>query len=387
MTKPKILDATWPYFQKFLIYHGLKITPTSNNPDMWGGDQQKVKGFTDYNFLLDINSCLSSKPGGLVRDTTNSIKFPFLTEPGMLWRVPTTNPDLETCFKSRVKQIEQNYQTVNLMWSGGIDSTSMVVAWLLFAEDSTKIRVLYTIDSIKENTGFFLHLQTVNRIELLEIGGSVFYNNNLDGVEIHGGGGDDITASIDESFFKTHGWWGLNTPWKDFFWKKIPDQKFIDFCEKWFSESGREVSTLLHARWWMYLNKMKPSTNRAWIVTKDSSTAISFFSDPMFVTHFYHRIDSLISFTSWNTYKQSIKDFIHNYHPDENYRINKRKENSSGYVIVRHKSTILHSKEYICIMADGELVRTDNLPFLSAREYRKKYGNQLDYLFGQPDEI
>jgi hypothetical protein len=383
MTTPKILSATWPYFQKVLTYHGLDISPMSDKPCTWGGDQQKVKGFTDYNFILDLNLCLSESPRGLVRDITGSIKFPFLTEPGLLWTIPTSNPNLEFCFKNRVKEIEKNYQTVNLMWSGGIDSTSMVVAWLQYASCHTHIRVLYSIDSIKENANFFLHLQTVKHIELIEIGGRTFYNNNLNGIEIHGASGDYITASVDESFFKNYGWYTLQLPWKEFFWKKNPDQNFIDFCDRWFALSGREIFTVLEARWWLYLNKMGPSNALANIVTSESPAAISFFSDSKFVSYFYHRIDTLFSSTTWNSYKQDFKDFIYNYHPDEHYQKNKCKETSGGYSIFANKSAILNSNESICVLSDFKLIQTDHLPFLSNYEYRKKYNNRLNYLFDQ----
>jgi hypothetical protein len=382
MTVPKILNATWPYFQKFLVYHGLEITPMFEHAGIWGGDQQKVSGFTDYNFLLDINRCFSNRPGGLVRDITGTVKFPFLTEPGLLWQTPVYNPSsLENCFFERVKQIEQQHQVVNLMWSGGIDSTAMVVAWLQYADQNTHIRIMYSIDSIKENTDFFMHLQTVDRIELVEIGGTVFYNNEFDGVEITGGGGDDITASVDQSFFEKHGWRTLQSKWQDFFWKQHADQNFIDFCERWFSASGREISTVLEARWWMYLNKLTPSVTVAKIVKKQNPAAISFFSDPQLVAYFYYRIDALFPTMSWHSYKQDFKNFIYKYHPDKHYQKNKCKVNSGGYKIFGDKSAILTGQESICVLSNLESIRTDHLPFLSKYEYRKKYGNSLDYLF------
>lgn len=383
MNQPQILRATWPYFQKVLMYHGLTIKPTYPHPCIWGGDQQKVEGYTDYNFLLDINSCLSSRPGGLVRDRTDSIRFPFQTASAGSWTPPTEIPDLESCFRNRVAQIESTHQVVNLMWSGGIDSTAMVVSWLLFSSDITKIRVLYSIDSIKENVEFFLHLQTIGRIELIEIGGSVFYNNSFDGVEIHGGAGDYLTASIDESFFEEYGWHGLQSSWKDFFWKKLPDQDFIDFCENWFALAGREISTVLHARWWFYLNKMVPSIGNARVVKTGNRFSISFFCDPLFDAHFYHHIDSLIETPSWKSYKKNLKDFIYEYYPDDRYRNNKCKENSGGYSIFADKAALLTSTEPIFVLSDCELIITDNLPFLSNHEYRKKYGTRFNYLFEQ----
>jgi hypothetical protein len=207
-------------FSKNLEYYNLIISPTYHDPCIWGGDQVKIEGFPEYNFLLDINSCFSSRPGGLVRDRTNSIKFPYMVESSEQWIIPINQISLEDCFAMRVRDIESKFSVVNLFWSGGIDSTSMVVAWLKNANPITKIRILYSLDSIKENTSFFLHLREIKNIELIEMGGVFFYRNLLDGAEVSGGAGDDLTASIDKSFFEKYGWWTLQSPWKTFFLEK-----------------------------------------------------------------------------------------------------------------------------------------------------------------------
>ena len=380
MNQPKILTTTWPYFQKLLQYHGLNFTPTYPNSSIWGGDLLKFSGFDDYNFLADINLCFSSRPGGIIRDCTNTVKFPFLTQSTGTWQIPVQVPDLETCFFNRVKNIEADNPIVNLLWSGGIDSTAMVVAWLKFANKDTKIRILYSIDSIKENSELFLHLYNLSDIELVEIGGNVFYKNTFDGVEIHGGAGDYLTASVDESFFKEHEWWGLNSPWQDLFWKKNPNQKFMDFCQKWFALSGKDINTVLEARWWFYLNKMNPASPSR-IVTTTHVMSVSFFDYSLFKEYFYYNINSLFASTSWKSYKQCLKNFIYDYHADNNYRDNKCKENSGGATIFFMKKLLLTSKEEICTLSDGTSIKTKNMPFLSQYEYRQKYGHQLDYLF------
>jgi len=380
MNRPKILTATWPYFQKLLQYHGLEFTTTYSDPCIWGGDLLKFSGFDDYNFLADINLCFSSRPNSVLRDCTDTIKFPFLTQSTGTWQIPTQVPDLETCFFNRVKNIEADNSIVNLLWSGGIDSTAMVVAWLKFANKDTKIRVLYSIDSIKENSGLFLHLHNLPHIELAEIGGNVFYKNTFDGVEINGGAGDYLTASVDESFFKEYEWWGLNSPWQDLFWKKNPNQNFMDFCQNWFALSGRDISTVLEARWWFYLNKMIPAAPSQ-IVTTTHVMSVSFFDYSLFKEYFYYNVNSLFASTSWNSYKQCFKNFIYDYHADDDYRNNKCKENSGGSTIFHMKKLLLNSKEEICTLSDGTSIKTKNMPFLSQYEYRQKYGHQLDYLF------
>lgn len=382
MNQPKISRATWPYFHKVLSYHGMTFERTYAHPSIWGGDQLKFHGYDDYNFLADINLCFSSRPTGLLRDRTGTIKFPFLTQCADSWQIPVSNPDLEQCFFSRVKDIESKHHTVNLLYSGGIDSTAMVVAWLKYTSGNNKVRILYSLDSIKENASFFLHLQTQKKFELIEIGGNVFYQNELDGVEVSGGVGDDVTASLDESFYNKYGWQTLQSSWKDFFWRQNPNSKFIDFCEKWFATSGRDITTVLEARWWFYLNKMAPR-HRNRIAKKTDLMGEHFFLDPMFLAHFYHRTDTLIPLPCYTKYKISIKDFIFDYFPDQNYHKNKCKENSGGYTVFCNKSELLTKNEEIFLLSDGTSITTQNLPFLSSWEYRQQHGNTLDYLFNQ----
>jgi hypothetical protein len=382
MNQPTISRVTWPYFNKVLAYHGMTFEFAHDHPSIWGGDQLRFPGYNDYNFLSDINSCFSNRPSGLLRDRTGTVKMPFLTESAAPWSVPTNNPDLEHCFCSRVKEIEARHRTVNLLWSGGIDSTAMVVAWLKYTSGNNQVRIFYSIDSIKENVGFFLHLQDQKRFELVEIGGNVFYQNNFDGAEVSGGSGDDVTASLDESFYNAHGWRQLQSSWKDFFWRIKPNDDFIDFCERWFAQSGRDITTVLHARWWFYLNKMPPA-NRNRIAVKTDLMSETFFLDPGFLAHFYHQTESLIPKPSWTSYKISFKKFIFDYFPDQYYFNNKSKENSGGYTIFCNKAALLQKKEEICMLGDGTAIRTNNLPFLSCQEYRQLYSNTLDYLFNQ----
>ena len=55
MNRPNIVKTSWPYFQKLLQYHGLEYYPTTERPNWWSGNQQKIKGFSEYNNLLNTN--------------------------------------------------------------------------------------------------------------------------------------------------------------------------------------------------------------------------------------------------------------------------------------------------------------------------------------------
>lgn len=380
MNQPKIYKTRWPYFQKLLKIYKYDIQPTYHHPEHWGGNQQKIKGYQEYNYLLDINLCFSNRPSGDVLDRTQTIQMPFKMHPGRVWKNPSSHFSLEQCFEKCVQRFESKYSTVNLLWSGGIDSTAMLVAWLKHAKHSTNIRIMYTITSIKENPGFFIFLKQFKKLELIEMGGSVYANEKFDGCFIHAGAGDDITASVDESFFEDLGYQGLQSSWKNFFYNKTKDKKFIEFCEKYFAYSGLKIESLLEARWWFYAMNKYQGSNPLTLLSKTNEIE-SFFYDENFENYFYFNINNLFASQSWQSYKKLFKDYTFNLFPEKYYRDNKCKENSGNWSVFLNKDQFVKKKEYIMALTDGTLVSTDNLPLFSEYEYRKKYNNSLDYLF------
>ena len=379
MSHPEICHTRWPYFQKLLKIYNYDFEPTYHYPEHWGGNQQKIKGFEEYNYLLDINSCFSNRPSTDMVDRTGTVQMPFKINSGRLWKKPSSHLSLEECFEKGVERIESKYSVVNLLWSGGIDSTAMVVAWLKHVKKA-HIRIMYTITSIKENPGLFLQLKQFTNIELVEIGGSVYSKEKFDGCFIHAGASDQITASVDESFFEKLGYQGLQSSWQNYFYNKIKDKKFIEFCEKYFAISGLKIQTLLEARWWFYaMNKYKGPVPLT-LLSKTNEIE-SFFDDENFENFFYFNTDKLFASTSWQSYKKFFKDYTFNFYPEKYYRDNKCKENSGNWSIFLDKDQFVKKKEYIMALTDGTLITTNNLPLFSEYEYRKKYNNTLDYLF------
>ena len=376
MTTPLIYTTSVDrYFKKILQYHNIDFT---------GETQFKVLGFDHYNWLIDINGCFSTAPSGDILDRTLTIKQPWKMYQDRPWIKPTTLPgSLEECFEKRVGELINNNKKLNLLWSGGIDSTSMLVGFLKHCNDLSQIRILYSTASIKENPFFYLLLEKNKSIELVDFGGDTYLTQNFDGLFISADGADDITASLDESFFQEVGYEGLHHSWKDLFFKKTNNIEFIDFCEEYFQNSGREINTVLEARWWFYTGckiQKFPRMQQGGL-QEHQPFAIGFFDCYNFEHYTFFNIDKLIANKNYNSYKQFLKDYIYQYDQNKDYHTQKEKENSNQLALYRRKKMILQSTEYIMILSDGTRIRTDNLPFISEFEYRKKYGNTLDYLF------
>jgi hypothetical protein len=383
MKKPSISRTEWPYFQKLLQYHDLEFYPTSHRPNSWSGNQQKIKGFDQYNFLLDINLCFSDRPSNDVRDRTEKTKMPFQLDI-MPWVLPTNQPEsFEYCLNARVDELTKLNQKINLLWSGGIDSTAMVVAFLKQNQNLDQLRIIHTVISRKENPFFFLLLNQYPQIEIIEIGGDYYMENTLDGLFLNAAQADDLLASIDDSFWQQLGPAKGKLRWKDYFFKINNNIDFVNQCEEFFARSGRPIDNIVEARWWFYLICKYSIAKKPSLMQDRTNLTTSFFTSTMFEDYMYFNTDKIIPDSHYNSYKKFIKDYISEFDHNCYYNQHKCKENSGQLQLFTKKADILKNRQTIMWLSDGSRIFVDSLPFLSESLYRKKYKNNLNYLFNQ----
>jgi hypothetical protein len=207
-------------------------------------------GFEHHNHLVKINSLFSTSPNFDLVDRTLTVSHPLKYYVDRPWQVPAAELSLEQAMEIRVRHIESTPGPINIFWSGGIDSTAVVTAFLKYSNDLSRIRILYSPWSTYEHPEFLNFIKQWPEIDCVDISGDVYMDQTFDGVFVTGDGGDEVNASIDHSFFSAHGADTLSMSWKDFFYKQCAQSEFIDFCEHYFSLSGRPISTVLEARWW-----------------------------------------------------------------------------------------------------------------------------------------
>lgn len=377
MHEPFILETKPVYFNKLLKYHGIDYIE-SKSPISY------IKGYWEYNYLIDINIIFSTKPSGDIIDRTQTVKMPYKLHVSRPWIIPSSNNfTFEQCMTDRVKELENLNKKINIFWSGGIDSSAVVVAFLQNCKNMSQLRIIYSTMSMKENPHLFLLLKEFPDLELVEFSGEVYLHQNFDGVFVTGDGADDLTASLDLSFYEEHGFEGCQQSWKSLFHQKIPNSDFIDFCEKHFSQSGREIRTVLEARWWFYTNSkiQKFPAQASNILQPHQPLVIGFFDFYQFEHFMFYNTDSIIETPGYSNYKKQLKKYIFAFDKNNQYFKNKTKFNSNQLTKYRAKKLALDGKPIIMVLADGTRIQTDNLPFLSEKEYRSKYNNTLDYLF------
>jgi hypothetical protein len=347
--------------------------------------------FPQYNRLVDINCIFSNCPFGQPLDRTGNVHLPVKYDTGRPWKYSTTSITLNDALAQRVTDLLSRGEKINLLWSGGIDSTTMVNAFLHNTTDFTQLRVLYSPFSLYEHREYLTtFLAKFPKVELIDISGDVYLTQTFDGIFVTGDTGDETQASIDESFLEEFGYDALNRPWRDFFYSKNTDPGFADFCEEYFAWSGRPIDTLLEARWWFYINsKMYCMLSIKLGFFSDyknftPSKLTGFFDCDEFENYITHNIDRLMTTPEYSSWKQDLKDYCQSIDGFDQWAKQKTKLGSFQFHAYTYKKTVLNDQRSIFILDNGTRIHTPGLPLLSQREFENCYGNTLDYLLNDP---
>jgi hypothetical protein len=383
---PLLLAINPDYVDKIMSWRNVSFSKA--------GSLVKIAGFDRHNMLIDINSIFSFFPYGDIVDRTSSVAAPFNFKVVRPWTAPLGSDSLDQVMADRVKFYTDQNCHLDLFWSGGIDSTAMVVSFLTHSPDLAQLRLIYTPFSLYENRDFFEFVtKKFPNLQTLDISGDVYINNNFNGIVITGHGGDEFTASLDETFFdRIGGTIGLDQDWRDFFLKESGNHQLIDFCEEYFQKSGKPINTVLEARWWFYaLNKSQVFAPRDMsFLLNQQDTSLdkfsAFFDCQEFESYMWHNTDKIIEpGGDYKTYKKFLRHYIYQFYNNLDFLNNTSKISSMQIQWYRLKKIELLGLQWICILEDASVIRTDNLPLLSKKEFTAKYSNSLDYLFNTPD--
>jgi hypothetical protein len=382
--QPLLTAVNDTYFKRILGYHNVRYQSV--------GALHKFDGFNDYNHLISINQVFSTFPKFDIIDRTGSVTLPLNYYIQRPWVVPTQKLTLADALKERVDNLLALKQKINIMWSGGIDSTATVTAFLKHTTDKQQLRILYSPFSTYEHPEYLTFLKKFPDVELVDISGTVYLDSQFDGIFINGHGGDEIMASLDESFFTEYGYERLFKSWQDFFYQLNPDNNFIEFCEKYFAQSGRPIDTLLEARWWFYAicknDSLLHETKLPYFLNYNNfkwNQVQGFFDCNEFEKYIYWNIDTVLSSNKYNSWKQILKDYCYEFDGQLDWAENKEKVGSSQFSLYTSKKLILNNQRWLMLLSDNTCISTPNLPLLSEKEYRSTYGNRLDYLFNDPN--
>jgi hypothetical protein len=243
-------------------------------------------------------------------------------------------------------------QQKKMLWSGGIDSTAMLVAMILTNSLwDQSLQIVTSSYAIQEEYPWFFQniIQPKGNYRLIE--NSQFFDEDLytpDTVVINGFVGDHLWGPPAKTHYRLRALGMealLSQPYTALFNKvevlSIRDEKMADRASKTFFNTYIEtvvanapttITTVMDLLW--YLNfafRWDHPVRRHWHYIQNSdrySGFYVFYNDPLFEQWALSNPMSIKYPGEWKTYKQPAKDFIHSYTGDEDYRVNKLKLNS-----------------------------------------------------------
>ena len=264
-----------------------------------------------------------------------------------IWPFPDGwNNTFEEVFLQRAASIWTKNKPVRLWWSGGIDSTTVLVALLRTKKPEHELIVYMGDPCVEENPNMYDKIKKMDdvKIQWNDASNIWSFNNFTDGtINVTGEPGDPFYGTyvvenhIDE----------INNPWTDMFqWEDVnlviePENfpKFMEFAEIFNSKCPFEVKTVFDFTWWLAF-----AIKWQWIVAR----MYPFMVNPS-------RWQNMISFYNcdtiqwwsiinhdlkhkgtWKSYKWPSKEFIFNYNKDADYRDNKVKERSMPKTLPDH---------------------------------------------------
>jgi len=239
-------------------------------------------------------------------------------------------------------------QKLTVLYSGGIDSTTILVSLLMTGtqyELQKYVLVLLSDKSIKENPNFYYKYIVKN----FNCASSYNFNRYLGApryMVINGEGNDQLFGSYSLYFFSDH--FGkeilsrdmTNDLMIDLINFKLKDietsTNLATILEKLFVETPVSLPTVFHRFWWInftlkwqcvYLRLL------AWSQTRYRNNIIpehnysTFFHDKDFQLWSMKNSGDLIP-NSWNDYKWHSKKMIYDFNKDRDYYLNKTKQGS-----------------------------------------------------------
>lgn len=258
----------------------------------------------------------------------------------------------------RINEIVNENKHVNVLWSGGIDSTYIMTLMIELGilkklKDENRLTIGLNQDSIKENPNFYdKYLKSTYIGELVQA--SNILNNPKDNeVIITGEMADNLVGSLTmkscvdyyNDFSVVHKKYGTAVDW---ICRKLQDSEksiIVEFVEEQISNSPVEIVTCHDLLWYLNFNlkwqavyfRIVSHCNNDDNGNKLITNLRHFFNTDKFQQwslHTGHHFDG----TSWKDYKSVMKNEIYKVTRDREYFINKTKHPSLPNLL-RYKDT------------------------------------------------
>lgn len=222
---------------------------------------------------------------------------------------------------------------LNLLWSGGIDSTVALTSLLMNCKANQKINVFCNINSINENSSFYSKLLKNKNVNLVN---SSNMPENKPMTCITGELGDQIFGS--DLLFKIVNTIGIEALKEDY--EKVILRIFIGRCgEQWGSYLFKRYQPIVEEApfkiktsfdfvwWWNFTQKWQCVKFRKNCLTASNINSVHFFESESYQKWSINNHSEKIGNTV-QSYKMPAKQFIYSYDANKVYLEQKRKYGS-----------------------------------------------------------
>ena len=278
--------------------------------------------------------------------------------------IPTNfTPTLEELINLRALELWDIGKPIRVWWSGGIDSTCVIVSLLKTMRLDTDLIVYLSKASVKENPGFYdLLVNKKIKLEWHSDENYIYDNDELwngQTINVNGNGGDELflappTSMSMEEFFKI----------KDQNWIHImKDRNMLETAEKYIDMCPYKPETCWELLWWF--NRSIDDLSTRYIsprYLKDPS--VHHLEYPFFYTDYFEKWALSNPYAGHNgnylTYKWPMKKYIYDYDKNEEYFHTKQQEGSFYSVNVQERYLGAAHNEYCLnsiVYEDGTFVR------------------------------
>lgn len=226
---------------------------------------------------------------------------------------------------------KRNSKDIYILWSGGVDSTTIVTAFFQIMGISDRLHILYTESSIKEFPEFYSMMSKRKDIELHHIEfdtiEEVIVSIEGKGYIITGFPADQLFGSIINQRLPIP----YNSDWREF----IQIDNAISQFESAFAHYGLPVYTINQFTWFINFackwELVKRMFSAEFGIVSDS--IINFFDNESFQDWSVSNFDKLHIYpqTDPQYYKYELKSFIHKFFPCVSYFTKKGKLGSIAY--------------------------------------------------------
>ncbi|SEB48282.1 hypothetical protein SAMN04489761_0973 [Tenacibaculum sp. MAR_2009_124] len=253
----------------------------------------------------------------------------------------------------RAKQVlNSTTSDLNVLWSGGIDSTLALISILkqCSSEELSRINIILSKESIKEYTTFYKEV-IEGKLNHKLITGTIYEHISPSDVIITGENGDQLFGSdkLKHTVISKDAFSSYHKILDFIISRKLGSSKYtsdiIKYLEPVINKCPFEIITLYDYLWWMNfaLKWQTVSMRLLYGINRNAQdlehNVYHFFKTPSFQSWSLSNHDKKIKDT-WKSYKYIAKEIIYDYHNDKEYLVNKEKEPSLKEIIRTTSSSL-----------------------------------------------